>query len=69
MALVLKGGEFIVTGPLTMQVITGLKALAVRRPVKINGQEFCSEDLVALEAKIEPGTEYVVLGTQRTEAA
>jgi len=48
MALILKGGEYFATEPLTVPIIKGLKALALRRPVKVNGIELHPQDLDSL---------------------
>jgi hypothetical protein len=48
MALLLKGGEFIATEPLSAGVLTGLMNLARRRPLRLNGRELRAEDLAQM---------------------
>ena len=48
MALVLKGGEFIATEALGANILSGLVALAARRPLTINGLKLCAGDLERL---------------------
>jgi hypothetical protein len=48
MALELRGGEFFTTGALTARVIQGLIALAMHRPLVLNGQEVNVQQLKAL---------------------
>lgn len=48
MALLLKGGELIVTEALSAHVLSSLVALAARRPLKINGLRMSAEHLQRL---------------------
>ena len=48
MALVLKGNEFVATEALSARMLSGLVALAARRPVIINGIRMCAQDLTEL---------------------
>jgi hypothetical protein len=48
MALVLKGNEFVTTEALSARILSGLVALAARRPVRINGIRMCAQDLARL---------------------
>ena len=52
MALILRGGEFFSTEPLTVQMILGLRGLAVRRPVMLNGLEFRVRDFESLAEEV-----------------
>jgi len=52
MALVLKGGEFIVTEALSASALSGLMSLARRRPLVINGMELQHEDLAKLVEEV-----------------
>jgi hypothetical protein len=49
MALLLKGGEFVATEALSVNVLTGLIAFARHRPLLLNGMELCAEDLARLK--------------------
>lgn len=48
MALVLRGNEFIATEALSARILSGLVALAARRPLIINGIKMCAQDLATL---------------------
>ena len=48
MSLILSGKEFIAAAPLGAGVLAGLSALALRRPVLVNGVRLSAEDLAAL---------------------
>lgn len=48
MALVLKGQEFVATEALNARLLSGLAALAARRPLVLNGIKMCAKDLARL---------------------
>jgi hypothetical protein len=69
MALILRGGEFIATEPLTVQMILGLRGLAVRRPVMLNGLEFCVRDFESLAEEVVRTGQPVQVPFRGAEAA
>jgi hypothetical protein len=69
MALILRGGEFIATEPLTAQVILGLRGLAVRRPVMLNGLEFRVRDFESLAEEAARTGQPVRIPFQEAEAS
>src|SRR5258708_920020 len=69
MALILRGGEFIATEPLTAQVILGLRSLAVRRPVMLNGLEFRARDFESLAEEAARTGQPVRIPFQEPEAS
>ena len=69
MALILRGGEFIATEPLTAQVILGLRGLAVRRPVMLNGLEFRVRDFESLAEEAARTGQPVRIPFQEPEAS
>lgn len=48
MTLVLKGNEFVTDEALSAHTLSGLLALAARRPLIINGIRMCAQDLARL---------------------
>ncbi|HVQ37007.1 MAG TPA: hypothetical protein VMS31_05720 [Pyrinomonadaceae bacterium] len=48
MALVLSGGEFTASEPLSASTLTGLSGLARNRPLVLNGLELHQQDLTEL---------------------
>ena len=69
MALILRGGEFIATEPLTVQMILGLRGLAVRRPVMLNGLEFRVRDFESLAEEAARTGQPVRIPFQESEAS
>jgi hypothetical protein len=53
MALVLKGGEYIATEALSVNMLQGLMGLARSRPLLLNGLRLGVQDLARLAAEAE----------------
>jgi hypothetical protein len=53
MTLLLKGGEFLSTGPLNSRTLVGLMRLARRGPILLNGVRLCEQDLARLAEDAE----------------
>jgi hypothetical protein len=53
MTLLLKGGEFLSTGPLNSRTLMGLMRLARRSPILLNGVRLCEQDLARLAEDAE----------------
>lgn len=62
MRLVLRGGEFIATEALSASILSSLAALAVRRPLIINGLKLCAQELTKLAEQARQSSEPVWLG-------
>lgn len=69
MSLILSGKEFISADPLGANVLAGLSALAVRRPVLVNGVRLSAQDLAELAEEARRTERAVWVGARPQNAA
>lgn len=62
MALVLKGGELVVTEALSARHLSSLVALAARGPLTINGLRMCAQELERLAEEAWRSREPIWIG-------
>ncbi|HEX8502323.1 MAG TPA: hypothetical protein VF659_17200 [Pyrinomonadaceae bacterium] len=68
MSLTLSGKEFIAAAPLGAGVLSGLSALAQRRPVLVNGLRLTAQDLAELAEEARRTERAVWVGARPAEA-
>ena len=68
MSLILSGKEFISSDPLGAGVLSGLSALAERRPVLVNGVRLSAQDLAELAEEARRTERAVWVGARPHEA-
>jgi hypothetical protein len=68
-SLILRGKEFIAAGPLGVSALSGLSALAARRPVLVNGVRLSARELAELAEEARRTERAVWVGACPQDAA